>query len=342
MENPRRWKRAGVGGWKSACCAVAVSLVYAASASAVVSVTVATSDGVPGGTVTLTMSVSRTAGEPPIANVQADILFDTTQIQLVGTCVADGAACQGSADCAGDGTCDLPCEKDPRLAVQILSATLPVTVRPPDPAPMRRLRLAVLPPTQVPIPTFDDGVVATCTFQVPDTAELGPQTLTSDDARLNAGDALGQLLPAEAVLEPGSVVAPPTPTPTGPTGTPTPVVTETETPAATPATETPTDTPVVTVSPSNTPTNTPMNTPTVKEGTATPANTPTNTLVPTRTATSVPPTATRTNAPQATATKKGGGGGGCTVTAVETGRGGAFVWFVVPAALLLWRRRFRG
>jgi hypothetical protein len=220
MADPRRLKRAAVGGWLAGCCALAVSLVLSAQAFAAVTVTVATSDGFQGGTLTLTVGLNRMAADPAIAGTQIDIVFDASQIQLAGTCSNGGATCQEDKDC-GDGTCNLSsCVKDPRLTHQGFSAGLPSTVRPPDPAGHHRLRLAVFGDVQNPAttPTFDSGNLATCTFQVPVTAEPNKVVALTTDRVVVTDSNDDQLSGVIVQVTPGKIL----PAPATPTVTPTP------------------------------------------------------------------------------------------------------------------------
>lgn len=223
MAKPKRLRRAVPRGVLAGCCAVAVSLLLATQASAVVTITVETTDGVQGGDLTLTMSMTRAGGDPEVAGAQTDLIFDTSQMEIVGTCASGGAPCQGSADCAVDGICDLPCVKHPRLAEQGFTANLPVTVRPPDPEGRRRLRLAVFPDVSSPTATFDSGGLISCTFHVqPDATPDVEVFLTSD--RLVVGDASDNTVDGVQIQLIRGVIrmATPTPTPTAtPTATPT-------------------------------------------------------------------------------------------------------------------------
>src|SRR5262249_21352125 len=73
-----------------------------------VAITVETTDGVQGGNLTLTMGVKRGASDPIVNGAEIDIVFDTTQIDVGGSCSNGGAACQGESDCSG-GLCVPPC-----------------------------------------------------------------------------------------------------------------------------------------------------------------------------------------------------------------------------------------
>jgi len=273
----------------------------ASPAAAVVSVKVMTSDAIPGGPVPLILSIAREPEDGAIASAQVDVIFKLGQLGLNGACSVDGSSCETSADCA-EGSCQLLCEKSGRLDEQDFNATLPEfqNVAPGE----RRVRLRVLAPIQVelPLPTFEDGIVAMCMFQVRADAELGPIELRAD--RLEVGDEESDQVPAIVVIEAGSIVASlPTPTATETlTPTPTPVETATEVPTIAP-TDTPTPTQVVTPTPQpNTPTPTasPLMTPVATSTpTSQPTATATQTVVATSTPTSVPATATTapTNTP---------------------------------------------
>lgn len=373
MENQKRSKHAAIGSWLG-CCAVAVSLVVAGRASAVVTVGVATNNGVPGGTLTLTMSISRETTDSSVASANVDVIFDTTQLQLTGACSdAGAAACQVNADCTAPAICVFspgPCQIDPRLTKQTFNVFVPDFQN--VPVGRRRLRLAIL-DTEPPVDTFTDGILGTCTFQVLSGAAAGPLTLYAGacsnsgtaclDAtqcpasefcvvRFNVGDEHGQTIPnAKVQVVPGVIVAA-TPTPTGPTVTPT------DTPSPTP---TPTSSPTITPSPSvtvtsitATPTITRTATVTMVEMTATPTLTRTSTAgtpSPTVTLTTATNTPTKTvpgGSPTPTRTTTAGGGGGKTDTdgcntigGSQTGVSGSLAWLAVPVALLV-RRRLRG
>jgi MYXO-CTERM domain-containing protein len=157
---------------------------------------------------------------------------------------------------------------------------------------------------------IDTGEIATCTFRIPESATLGSvTTLTASnvlvtDANLQRLDATG---------ENGEVtVALVTPTPTV-TNTP---VEATNTPTATNTPVQPTNTPTAT--------NTPVNTPTA-------TNTPVQATA----------TTTRTSTPVATNTSAAGfgEGGGCSIAASGGADASPLAWLIVPAALLLRRRR---
>jgi len=174
---------------------------------------------------------------------------------------------------------------------------------------------------------IDDGEIATCTFRIRGTAavdattDLILQNLDVDDNSVPSmrlpsngvnGSVAVQAAPTEVpTATPTETVPPPTNTPVPPTNTPLP----------------PTNTPVP---PTNTPIP-PTSTPVPPTSTAVP---PTSTKVP-PTSTRVPATATNTVA----AGSGGGGGSGCTIAAPRSGAVGSAVWLIVPAALLVCRRR---
>lgn len=147
------------------------------------------------------------------------------------------------------------------------------------------------------------GDLATCTFHIPDTAQLGSSVeLTGTMSLVSFANA--QTLPLPDVSGAVNIVPAATPTSTVPPGsTPTNTI---------PVAATPTSTPLV-------PTSTPK-----------PANT--NTPVPTNTRAAA--TSTPGVAPQAV-----GGGGGCSIAEPMPASSAALVWLVVPATLLLRRRR---
>ena len=159
------------------------------------------------------------------------------------------------------------------------------------------------------------GDIATCVFHIPNTAQLGSSTTLTANSVL-VSDKNAQMLPAVGVN--GAVTV----------GVVTPTPTSTTTP-----------TPTNTLPP---PTNTPTPTKTVPPPTNTP--TPTNTLPPPTNTRTPTPTATRTNTPQGgtPTVRPPGGGGGCAIAAPSGADVSPLTWLVVPAALLLWRRRARG
>ena len=167
------------------------------------------------------------------------------------------------------------------------------------------------------------GEIATCTFDIPDTATLGDTTtLAASNALATTGN--NQSLPATG--QNGEVaVALVTPTSTA-TISPTPTNT------SGPPTQTPTNTPV---QPTNTPTNTRTNTPGQPTNTPTATNTP---VQPTNTPTAI---RSRTPTPTNPSGGGGGGGGGCNIAASNGADVSPLAWLIVPAAVLLRRRRPR-
>jgi Cys-rich repeat protein len=221
MAEPRRLKRAVTSGWLAGCCAVAVSLMLGAQAFADVTVTVDTTDGVQGGDLTLTMGVERAPTDSLVSGVQTDIVFDTTQIELIGICSNGGGTCQANMDC-GDGACLPPCAASAGVALGDFTANLPDTVRPPDQPPAKRLRLAVY-AFQNPDAVYE-GDVATCTFHVLSDAQPG-EVVSLTPSRLSASDPNTDAIPNVQVrVMPGMIkMATPTPTPSI-TPTPTPTI----------------------------------------------------------------------------------------------------------------------
>lgn len=221
MADPKRMKRAAFGGWLLGCCAVVVSLGLSAQMAGAVTVTVATGNGVQGGSLTLTLSLTRQSADPVLAGTQVDVLFNTSQIQISGACSDTGSACNGPSDCSATATCNFACTMDPRLTQQSFTATLVTTVRPPDPTGTGRLRLAIFDNIQFPTASFDSGTLATCTFQVP--ANAVPNQLVSlTTDRVVVSDTNDDTVPGVQVqVTPGTILPAPTLTPT-PTVTPTP------------------------------------------------------------------------------------------------------------------------
>lgn len=316
---------------------VAGALLGALPATAAVTLHVGTNDGIPGGEIALTLSMIRGAVDESVASAQLDVIFDTTQLRLNGSCSNGGAACQQDAEC-GEGHCQLSCVKDARLTVQDFNATYPEFQN--LPANQRKVRLRVLAPIQVqlPLPTFEDGVVATCTFAVPADAPLGAISLSAN--RLEVGDEEGDALESNVVIEAGTIVSElPTPTATAtivPTDTPTEVVTETPTVTETPVTPTsiPTDspTPPTVIVPTNTPI-TVVPTATTQPTTAVPTAIPTATAPPsTSTPTEVPFTATPTR-------KRGDDGDGCNIAAQPSDSWRAILLLALPAGMVITLRR---
>ena len=350
MHNPtkreRRWRRLHV-----AVYALTVALGLATSAHAVVRVTVVTTDGVAGGMVVLNTTLTRDQGDPNIATVQADLIFNTMQIQLMGTCPS-GGMCQTNNDCPDDELCQVPCEKNPSLTEQTFDAVVPDFQN--VPMDFRRVRLDLLPVFDPPLPVrlIPDGELWTCTFQVPLDASQGPLQLSSDPIRFQVSNDMATPVPATIGITPGSIVTATvtaTLTPTGGTLTPTP----SETPTTMPTSATPTNT--STVSPTSTPTiGTPTITPTSGTGTPThsatmgPSNTPTTPSgggTPTNTPTIGTPANTATQTPTGGTPGpnfvEGDDGCNCRVHSDGSGPGTGWLRWAMPVAALLWLRRRR-
>ncbi len=305
-------------------CVVAATWGVAASCLADATVELSTSDGIPGGTAKLTMSITRQAGDPGLAGAQVDLILDRSQLGVDAQCSESAGQCDSGLDCEDAEACVLlSCQRDPRLpaAVQLIANSPRFqNVN----ATHKRLRLGVVGPV-IPVTTFEDGVVLTCDLDIPASAGLGVQSLTAD--RLVVSDEVGDIIPATVVIVPGSIV--------DSLGTPTAAMTATSTATATGGTPTPTLTGT--------------------SGPSTPTSTPTGGGPPTSTSTSTPffvhPTATPvTPVGPATATptpggKKGGGGGGCNCAIApeaDSSKGTALIWLsLLPIALVSWRRSRR-
>ncbi len=303
--------------------AVAGVLVAAVPAPAVVKLKIATTDGIAGGKVTLTMSIDRKGVEcpngnsdcpqgppaevcvngfcepPAITGAQADVVFDTAQLGMSGFCSEPPNAsvvCETGQDCVPTDVnfCeDLPCQPDPRLTGHLFAASLPPFQN--VPPGQRRLRLAL--PTDIPPVPFTDGLLATCTFDVPGAAAPGQINLSP--TRLNVSNEFGDPLPVTAVVESGFIVVP-TPTVTGTPPTATPTVTgtpPTATVTGTPPTPTVTGTPPTATVTGTPPTATVTGTPPTATVTGTPPTATVTGTPPTATVTGTPPTATVTGTP---------------------------------------------
>jgi hypothetical protein len=307
--------------------AIAATAAFATSALGVATVELSTGNGAPGGTVKLTMSITGQEGDPAFAGAQVDMIIERAQLGIAGQCSESAMQCDSGLDCQDAEACALlSCDKDPRLPAALqLIANAPRFQNVPLPANNKRLRLGIVGPV-IPVTTFEDGVVLTCDLDVPESAPLGLQNLSTD--RLVVNDENGDIIDSQVVVIPGRIVEPTELTP---------AVTTTPTPTATAGTPPPTST--LTGGPTNTPTPT-----TTGGGGGTPTNTPTGVL-PTATNTGTGG-GTPTSTP--TATRQGGGGGGgdgcdCAITPeADTSRGTALVWLSLLPVGLLWARRRQG
>jgi hypothetical protein len=303
--------------------------MFAGNAFGVATVEISTTTGAPGGTVTLTMSLSREASDPPFAGAQIDVIIDRTQLGIDAQCSESALPCDSGLDCEDAEACALlTCEADPRLSASLqLIANSPRFQNLPG-VGNKRIRLGIVGPV-IPVTTFEDGTVLTCELEIPQSAQTGIQNLGTD--RVVVSDENGDLIPSQVVVIPGQIVDPNDLTPT---------VTNTGGP-----TETPTSgdgTPTATPTGSGPATLTPTATPPTGVGTNTPTSTPMGGGTPTHTAT-LPITGTET--PTTTPTGGGGGGGGgggcdCRIAPVATDASGV-AWFLLLPAALLWKSRRR-
>lgn len=332
---------------RSVAASLAMATMAISPAAATVTLKVMTSDAVPGGTVPLVLSVARAEGDPSTASTQLDLIYRANQLALRGFCSTDGAACEGNETC-GSGVCELLCDKDGRLVNQEFNATFPEfqNVEPGE----KRVRLRLLAPIQVqlPLPTFDDGILAMCMMDVDAGAALGPIELRA--ARVEVGDEESNVVEAEVVIEAGNIVESlpdPTPTPTE-TATETAAPTETPTPeeTATPTTAVPSETPTLPGGGTPTPTEVPPTQ--VPTATNPPTQVPTATAI--VTTPTIVPTATATNGvvrtptqglPTATPGKnKRNDDDGCAIVPEASSRNGAgLVWLLMPLAIVSGMRR---
>jgi len=336
MDNLRyvtRRVRAGTR-WAAVLSAFAMTVIAAGNAGAVVKITVATSDGIPGGMVILTYSVGRDAGDPSVSTLQTDVLFDNDQLTIEGTCGNTGVVCNNDFDCcegqcetpeqvlAAKGQCNIRSSCETTVTGQAVFITVPIVD---DEPPGNHIRFAFPGITDTDPPTgpttLPDGMLITCEFDVPASATVGEEIRLLAN-RASAGDAMATPLPTVVAITPGRIV---TPTPT-PTVTDTPLDTPTATPTPTGGTSTPTDTPTIGTPP----------------GTSTPTPTgPTST--PTHSATPTGPTVTRTPTRTPTAAARHPtDDDGCSIRPVDRERSGDGLWLGIPAlVLLVWRRRWR-
>lgn len=300
---------------------VVAACAFAASALAIATVELSTSNGAAGGTVKLTMSLTGEPGDPAFAGAQVDLIIDRSQLGIDAQCSESGAECDSGLDCEDAEACGLlSCERDPRLPASLqLIANSPRFQN--VPTTNKRLRLGIVGPV-IPVTTFDDGVVLTCDLDVPASAGLGTQNLSTD--RLVVSDENGDIIPSQVVVVPGRIVEPTELTP---------AVTATPTPTETPTTGPPTSTPTTTGGTVGT--STPTRTPTNGTGGGTP--TFTNTAV--RTATPTGSVVGSTATPTSTVKRKKGNGG----CAIAPGSAGAqdpdgLIWLSLIPLALFWRR----
>lgn len=163
-------------------------LIFSHDRGGMVTLTVGAVAGAPGDTVTVPIDLGGGQGE--VATAQMDLLFDPNVMTIADP--------------------ENPCTKDARLTEHVFSAL--TTNSPPPPTGLQRLRLFVGDITP-PVATFDDGRIATCTFQLK--AGAMAASLTAD--RLNVGDAHGDVFGSQAVTGGVSILVP-TPTPGGGVG----------------------------------------------------------------------------------------------------------------------------
>ena len=307
------------------CGMALLATTISGRAGAAVVVTINAPDGVPGQPLTLTVGLQRGEGDPTVTGVQTDVLFDTTQIEIGGTCDNNPATtCRGDEDCGKDNLgnnlsyCRAACQNAAQVTPGDFIAALPDTIRPPDEAPTDRLRVEVFARAN-PNATYDTGPLMICTFQVKADAPLCQVIQLSAD-RTEASDPATELIPdVTTSITAGSIADETCPTPT-PLATGTPTVTPTvATPTATP-TERPTNTPTATGTATLTNTPRPTNTPTVR---------------PTDTATPGP-----TNTPTSSApVLKGKDNDGCAIAPNGSTGGSSLLWCVLPALAAVGRRR---
>ncbi len=222
MADPTRLKRAANGRWLAGCCAVGVSLLLTVQAHAAVTITVGSGDGFPGGTLPLSVGLTEDAGDPVVGNVQLDIIFDTTQLQLSGACLNGGSQCGSSPlnpNCGQENSCTpATCSLDPRLTQQLPNFSLP---SPPGvPAGQQHLRLAVFDDIQHPNASISPGPLFSCIFDVSSTALPNqPVFLMTDRLSVGTANPPYPTIPVgPPVVTPGMIVTapPPTVTPTPP------------------------------------------------------------------------------------------------------------------------------
>jgi hypothetical protein len=277
-----------------------------------VTLDIGSGSGSPGGTVDITVSMTG-GNDLNISAAQVDVLFDPTALSFANI---DPVTHQ-IADCVADS----------RLSALTHSAS--IVTNPAPPAGLSRLQLGIV-ATTFPPPTFGDGLLFTCTFQIGAEVTAGSLTLTGDraivtDNSLNPVPAsptdgtitVGAPCTADSdcPTEPSTEICvdfvcqvvpcsdPGNPCPGGRVCNPDTNTCEQLPPVSATPTETPTATATATSPPTATPTQVPTNTPVP---TATPTQVPTNTPVPTATPTQIPtntPVPTATNTPLPTATQ---------------------------------------
>jgi len=298
MNTVTQRQRAEISGPVAAALLALALLINAPAAGADVVVSVAGGIGVPGGTASATFSLA--GGGGTVATVGFDVRFDTNVLAIQTS----------------------NCTLAPRLtATHTLSVFLPEA---------GRLRLGIF-DLNPPLNSFDDGDLATCTFDISSTAALGDSQLTmvlGPDA-VSDNSVPPVVLPstgANGAITVASVL---------PTSTVSPTATQTSMPPTSTPTGTLTNTPG---GPTSTPTSTRTSTP--GGPTITPTNTPpgpaTSTPTATRTRTPTGPTPTNT-----TGAGGFGEGGGCNIAASGGADVSPLAWLIAPAALLLGRRRGR-
>jgi hypothetical protein len=309
----------------ASACAIAATCAFATGALAA-TLELSTTNGAPGGSVKLTMTLTGAEGDPAFAGAQVDLIIARAQLGVDAQCAQSALECDSGIDCADVDACVLlSCDKDPRLpaAVQLV-ATSPRFQNVPVAATSKRLRIGVTGPI-IPVTTWEDGIVLTCDLNVAPTAALGLQILSAD--RLVVNDDTGSVIPSQVVIVPGRIVD-------ASELTPTIVPTPTPTNTATGGTSTPTPTSTNGVpTASNTPSRTSTSTP---GGDSTPTSTA---VLPTATNTS---TGGQSPTPTSTRGKGGGGGGGCDCAITpeaDTNKGTALMWLSLLPVGLLWRRR---
>jgi hypothetical protein len=354
----------------------ALLLSSAVAAHADITLLISDSQGAQGGKAPITVSLQGDGRD--IAGVDIDLLFDTAVFgapahvtDICGPADAQVHICLGGDNNFQQCTTNSNCPGGICSNAFSVSGTVDV---PAPPAGKHRLALSITQPIMNPPPPpipLGNGAMIVCNLSVLSGAPLGTTVVEGSGPAAFDFNAVS-LTPisvgsAEGQTGTVTITEAPTPTPTGaPTETPTPQsciidadcppttlcvnqVCEPAGPCTSPA-DCPGQRPCVDgtcqqlAPPTATPTNTvppPSATPTKV---ATPTSTlPQNTATPTTTAT---PKATATNTvppgPSATNTSAPGGGGGadsdgCSIP--QTNSGGSLLWLLIPAAVVVWRRR---